>query len=353
MSLRVVLLGQFAPALQSQLTELASSMELQVVPSAPDIHGASQALVAPLPDIAVVSTTFRDGSGFDFVQSLSSTQRPVSLVFIGERDEDAVRAFELQATDFVLWPSASARLGDALSRARQQVLQLALLRTADELQRLLSEAQSAGGVDLGSLFGGRLTGISSNGQGGAHANGNGAYANGHANGNGHADGLDPVTRRRRTLGGAATGTLIASAPWRGGQRADARAGRLREGGEEAVLDLSREDGGRASDQPRPLRVLVREGRRTRFVPLAEVDWFEADGNYIRVHTGGDRHRTRGTITAIESALDPRQFVRIHRRIVVNMDRVREMSPLPGGDGLLVLGDGSTLRLSRTYRARVR
>ena len=102
-----------------------------------------------------------------------------------------------------------------------------------------------------------------------------------------------------------------------------------------------------------MRVLVREGRRTRFVPLTEVDWFEADGNYIRVHTGGETYRTRGTITAIEAALDPRQFVRIHRRVVVNMDRVREMSPLPGGDGLLVLGDGSSLRLSRTYRSRVR
>jgi len=100
-------------------------------------------------------------------------------------------------------------------------------------------------------------------------------------------------------------------------------------------------------------VLVREGRRTRFVPLSDVDWFEADGNYILVHAAGEKYRTRGTITSIESALDPRQFVRIHRRVVVNMDRVREMSPLPGGDGLLLLGDGSTLRLSRTYRSRVR
>ena len=123
-----------------------------------------------------------------------------------------------------------------------------------------------------------------------------------------------------------------------------------------MLDLTQDDGGRASSgygDSRPLRVLVREGRRTRFVPLSDVDWFEADGNYILVHAAGEKYRTRGTITAIESALDPRQFVRIHRRIVVNMDRVREMSPLPGGDGLLTLGDGSTLRLSRTYRSRVR
>ena len=130
----------------------------------------------------------------------------------------------------------------------------------------------------------------------------------------------------------------------------------RDDADEPVLDLTQDDGGRASSghgDARPLRVLVREGRRTRFVPLATVDWFEADGNYILVHAAGEKYRTRGTITAIESALDPRQFVRIHRRMVVNMDRVREMSPLPGGDGLLMLGNGSTLRLSRTYRSRVR
>ena len=72
-----------------------------------------------------------------------------------------------------------------------------------------------------------------------------------------------------------------------------------------------------------------------------------------VHAADQTYRTRGTISAIEGVLDPRQFVRIHRRMVVNMDRVRELSPLPGGDGLLMLGDGSTLRLSRTYRARLR
>lgn len=356
MSLRVVLLGQFVPELQAQLTALMSSMDWTLVASASDQSSARRVLTAPVPDLAVVSTTFADGSGVEFVRNLPTAQRPVSVVVIGTRDEEAVQAFEMQATDFVLWPSAAARLGDALTRARQQVLQLSLLRTADELQRLIAEAQGTGGVDLGALFGGRLAGL--NGAPSA-ANGHGGdgYGNGHGSGNGHGHGLSPdaagdATRRRRTLGGPATGTLIASAPWRGAKPVG-NAGRGPGGSEESVLDLSREDGGRASDQPRPLRVLVREGRRTRFVPLAEVDWFEADGNYIRVHSGGDRYRTRGTITAIESALDPRQFVRIHRRVVVNMDRVREMSPLPGGDGLLVLGDGSTLRLSRTYRARVR
>lgn len=353
MSLRVVVLGQVPPALQQQLSELASSMDLTLIGPVSDLTAAQTALSSPVPDIAVVSTAMSDGSGFSFVRNLPSAQRPVSVIFVGSKDEDAVAAFELQATDFVLWPASAARVNEALTRARQQVLQLALLRTADELQRLLGEATAAGGVDLGAVFNGRLAAASLAGAPLA-ANGNGhAYGNGHTNGNGGGNGL--AQRRRRTLGGASTGTLIATAPWRATPRPlDNRLGRMRDGAEEAVLDLSLEDGGRSTaGEGRPLRVLVREGRRTRFVPLADIDWFEADGNYIRVHAGGERYRTRGTITAIEAALDPRQFVRIHRRIVVNMDRVREMSPLPGGDGLLLLGDGSTLRLSRTYRSRVR
>ena len=328
-------------------------MDLTLIGPVTDLTAAQTALSSPVPDIAVVSTAMSDGSGFSFIRNLSSAQRPVSVIFVGSKDEDAVAAFELQATDFVLWPASASRVTDALTRARQQVLQLALLRTADELQRLLGEATAAGGVDLGAVFNGRLAAASLAGAPLA-ANGNG-HANGSANGhaNGHANGLGQ--RRRRTLGGASTGTLIATAPWRATPRPlDNRLNRMRDGTEDAVLDLSLEDGGRsAAGEGRPLRVLVREGRRTRFVPLADVDWFEADGNYIRVHAGGEHYRTRGTITAIEAALDPRQFVRIHRRIVVNMDRVREMSPLPGGDGLLMLGDGSTLRLSRTYRSRVR
>lgn len=336
MALRVAVLGQLPETLLAQLSELAVSLDLVMLPLAPSVPAAQTALSAPVPDIAVVGTSFTDGSGYAFLRALTPGQRPVGLVCVGERDDEAVIAFELQATDFVLWPAPAGRLQEAVSRARQQVLQLALLRTADELQRLLSEAGAAGGVDLTALFGART------GNGGGSAVLPGAVND--------ADGA----RRRRATGGAATGTLIASSPWRSPARlTDGRVARARDGADEAVLDLTQEDGGRAGSDARPLRVLVREGRRTRFVPLADVDWFEADGNYIRVHTAGEKFRTRGTITAIESALDPRQFVRIHRRIVVNMDRVREMTPLPGGDGLLVLGDGATLRLSRTYRSRVR
>jgi two-component system LytT family response regulator len=261
--------------------------------------------------VAFISTTCADGSGWDVLGSMTAATRPAAVVVVGTSDAEAVKAFEQHATDFIRWPAAEGRVAESFARARQQALQMAVLRTADELQRLLAEA-SAGGVDVGALMGGR-SGITASA---------GATAG-----------------KRRA---AATGTLVPTSPWRGGRG---------DGSDEAVLDLSQEDGGVAGAHP--LRVLVREGRRTRFVAISEIDWFEADGNYIQVHAGMDTFRTRGTISAIENALDPRQFVRIHRRIVVNMDRVKEMSPLPGGDGLLTLGSGTTLRLSRTFRSRVR
>ncbi len=349
MALRVVVLGQVPASLPEQLAHLPASLDVSVLGYHVDSASARAAL-SPVPDIALVSAALTDMSGFAFVQSLASSERPTAIVFASARDEDAVQAFELQATDFVPVPVAAVRLCDALARARQQVLQVALLRTADELQRLIGEANASGHTELGALF----TRASGSGSG----NGDG---NGHEHGHEHPASLEQddggEARKRKRASGQSTGTLIPSTPWRTTRSTDPSRTRFtREDAEEPVLDLTQDDGGRAlsgHDAARPLRVLVREGRRTRFVPLSDVDWFEADGNYILVHAAGEKYRTRGTITSIESALDPRQFVRIHRRVVVNMDRVREMSPLPGGDGLLLLGDGSTLRLSRTYRSRVR
>ncbi len=349
MPLRVVVLGHVPASVPELLAHLAPTLDASVLGYHADSTSARAAL-SPVPDIALVSAELTDMSGFAFVQSLTASERPTAIVFASAREEDAVHAFELQATDFVPVPVVAVRLRDAMARARQQVLQVALLRTADELQRLIGEANASGSLELGTLF--------SRAAGSGQVSG---QASGQLSGHGHVGVLDQEdggdARRRKRATGQSTGTLIPSTPWRAARATEPSVGRFaRDEAEEPVLDLAQDDGGRASSgsgEARPLRVLVREGRRTRFVPLSDVDWFEADGNYILVHAAGEKYRTRGTITAIESALDPRQFVRIHRRIVVNMDRVREMSPLPGGDGLLMLGDGSTLRLSRTYRSRVR
>jgi len=100
------------------------------------------------------------------------------------------------------------------------------------------------------------------------------------------------------------------------------------------------------------RVAVKVDGVLRIVRTAVIDWWETDGNYVRLHVGPANHLIRATATSIEGQLDPRQFLRIHRRYIVNIDRVAEVQPWFGGDSIVLLRGGTKLRLSRTYRERL-
>ena len=97
------------------------------------------------------------------------------------------------------------------------------------------------------------------------------------------------------------------------------------------------------------RFTVTRAGRTSVVNVDDIDWIESDGNYVTLHVGLQRHLVRGTLTATATQLDPTRFVRIHRRFIVNVDRVRSIEPWLGGDSLLVLHDGQKLRLSRNFK----
>lgn len=107
----------------------------------------------------------------------------------------------------------------------------------------------------------------------------------------------------------------------------------------------------AADRPLD-RLVVKESGRLVFVRVDEVDWIEADGNYVRLHCGAASHMLREALGALESRLDPNRFVRIHRSTVVNLDRIREIQPLFHGEYRVVLEDGTRLTLSRGYRDRL-
>jgi len=100
------------------------------------------------------------------------------------------------------------------------------------------------------------------------------------------------------------------------------------------------------------RVAVKNDGTLRVVKTADVDWWEADGNYVRLHAGGSSFLVRSTMAAIETQLDPRQFIRVHRRYVVNVDRIVEVQPWFAGDAVAVLRTGAKVRVSRTYRERL-
>ncbi len=100
------------------------------------------------------------------------------------------------------------------------------------------------------------------------------------------------------------------------------------------------------------RVLVRTGDRAVFLRTDEIDWLEAEENYVRVHAGRESHLVRGTLAGLEERLDPARFIRVHRSHVVNLGSIRELHPWSHGDWMIVLRDGRELMLSRRYRDRL-
>jgi two-component system LytT family response regulator len=101
------------------------------------------------------------------------------------------------------------------------------------------------------------------------------------------------------------------------------------------------------------RVLVKSEGRIRFVAVQDLDWVEAADNYVRLHTGDQRHLVRETIRRFEARLDPARFARIHRSAIVNLSRIRELQPTFNGEYTVFLTSGAKLTLSRTYRDAVR
>lgn len=97
------------------------------------------------------------------------------------------------------------------------------------------------------------------------------------------------------------------------------------------------------------RLMIKASGRVVLLKVGEIDFIEADGNYAKLHVGRKAHLLREKMHDLEGRLDPAKFVRIHRSIIVNLDRIKELHPHFNGDYIVVLEDGRQLRLSRTRR----
>jgi two-component system, LytTR family, response regulator len=98
----------------------------------------------------------------------------------------------------------------------------------------------------------------------------------------------------------------------------------------------------------PRRFLVRAPKGYYFVKADDVEWVDAQGNYVRLHAGGRAHMVRATMKGFANQLDPERFVRVHRSAIVAVDCVERIEPYVHGEYRLTLRDGTRLTSSRAH-----
>ncbi len=103
------------------------------------------------------------------------------------------------------------------------------------------------------------------------------------------------------------------------------------------------------EKERLARIAVRDGEKVVFVKTALIEYVEAAGNYVVLHAGKENHVVRETLTALEEQLDPKQFVRISRSTLVNVDQIKELQPMFKGEHVVVLQNGKQLTMTRGVR----
>jgi two-component system LytT family response regulator len=106
------------------------------------------------------------------------------------------------------------------------------------------------------------------------------------------------------------------------------------------------------DSRRGDRLAVKTDGRVVFVKPEDIDWVEAMDDYAKLHVGTGSYVIRSTLTRLEQRLPARDFLRIHRSIIVNVHRIREVQPWFGGDFVVILTSGTQLTSGGRYRAQI-
>ncbi len=105
-------------------------------------------------------------------------------------------------------------------------------------------------------------------------------------------------------------------------------------------------------EQRAERIVVKDGTRVHVIPLDKLDYAEAQDDYVALHSGGKSYLKQQTIARLETTLDPARFVRIHRSVLVNLERVARIEPFGKDSRLAILHDGTRLPVSRSGYARL-
>jgi len=214
---------------------------------------AAELIAREKPDLAFLDVQMPGCDGFQALARLDLELAP-AVVFVTAYDEHALRAFEVNAVDYLLKPYDDARFGAALQRAKEAVRR----RQADTVNTRLHQ----------------------------------------------------------------------------------------------LLDYLQHSPPPAAAEPSADRILLKSSGEIFFLKAEEIDWIEAEGDYMKFHVGGRTHLMRETMARLEARLNPQRFIRIHRSTIVNIDRLRKLSPSFAGEYAVILHDGTKLKLSRGYHERI-
>jgi two-component system LytT family response regulator len=101
------------------------------------------------------------------------------------------------------------------------------------------------------------------------------------------------------------------------------------------------------------RIVVKDGTRVQIIPVAKLDYAEAQDDYIALASQGKKYLKQQTVSSLEASLDPKSFVRIHRSYLVNLERVTRLEPYGKDTHVVILTDGARLPVSRAGHARLK
>lgn len=124
---------------------------------------------------------------------------------------------------------------------------------------------------------------------------------------------------------------------------------------EAAAKIAAADLARAARPPQQFlqRIVVKDGPRVHIIPVDRLDYAEAQDDYVSLHSQGKAYLKEQTISSLEAALDPARFVRIHRSVIVNVERIAKIEPYAKDSRIAVLSDGAQLPVSRAGYERLR
>jgi len=103
------------------------------------------------------------------------------------------------------------------------------------------------------------------------------------------------------------------------------------------------------NRPPVERILIESAGHVTILRAEQIDWAESAGNYVKIHAGKEQYLVRKTMKELLEELSPKQFVRIHRTILVNIEQIKEIQPYFHGDAVVVLRNGTKLKVSRSRR----